>query len=92
MSNIVIDTKKMEVDKKYLLSLNQKYVSYIQSIKSLINKTDYWKGIDADNFRDDLKETCMVYDEVGSLLKEYANFYTRNIPIIEKQAELDLIK
>ena len=92
MSNIIMDTKKLEVDKNYLLSLNKKYVSYIQSIKELINKTDYWEGIDADNFREDLKETCMVYDEVGSLLKEYANFYARNIPIIEKQAELDLIK
>ena len=87
-----MDTKKMEIDKNYLLSLNKKYVSYIQNIKELINKTDYWEGIDANNFREDLKETCMVYDEIGSLLKEYANFYARNIPIIEKQAELDIIK
>ena len=92
MSNIIIDTKKMEIDKNYLLSLNKKYVSYIQNIKELINKTDYWEGIDANNFREDLKQTCMVYDEVGSILKEYANFYSRNIPIIEKQAGLDLIK
>ncbi len=92
MSSIIIDTKKMEVDKNYLLSLNKKYLTYIQNIKELINKTDYWEGIDANNFREDLRETCMVYDEVGSILKEYANFLTRNIPSIEKQAETDLIK
>ncbi len=92
MSSITIDTKKLEIDKNYLFSLNKKYFDYIQNIKSFISNDNYWSGTDADNFREDLKETCMVYDEVGSLLKEYANFYQRNIPLIEKQGEVDLIK
>ncbi len=92
MSYLKTDTKKMEIDKNYLQLLNKKYISNIQDIKTLISRKDYWEGTDADNFREDLKETCLVYDEIGSILKEYASFLSRAIPIIEKQAELDLIK
>jgi hypothetical protein len=92
MGYINLDTKKMEIDKDYLYTLNKKYVSCIQKIKTIISNNEYWEGNSADSFRNELKETCLVYDEVGTILKDYANFLNRTIQVVEKQAEVDLIK
>ena len=92
MSRIDCDTKRLENDTKTLLSLNKKYIDYISRIKALASKNDYWAGADGDAFRADLKESCLVYDKVGSILKEYALFLEKYGNEVDNKVSLDIIK
>ena len=92
MSLINVDTNKLRKDSKTLLSLNTKYVEYIDNIKTLLTKKDYWSGSDGDDFRSDLKETVLVYDEVGSILKQYAIFLENYSNNIDNEVNIDIIK
>ncbi len=84
MSLIQTDIEKMREDSKMLFVLANRYNQYINQIKRITIKDDYWKGIDAENFKKDLISSCEVYDEVGSILKEYAIFLDNNANEIDK--------
>ncbi len=84
MSLIQTDTDRMSEDSKILFVLANRYNQYINQIKRITIKDDYWKGIDAGNFRRDLISSCEVYDEVESILKEYAIFLDNNAKEIDR--------
>lgn len=92
MSLIQTDINKMAEDGRKLFSLANKYNQYINQIKKVTTKDDYWKGIDAESFKKDLISSCKVYDEVGSILKEYSMFLDNNAKEIEKIASKNLIE
>lgn len=92
MSYLSIDTKRLEKDYNDLVVLNNKYNDCIDSLKYIINNIDYWKGVDADSFIKDFKQSCTVYDEVGLLLKQNASYLQKCAYEVERQAQLDLIK
>ena len=79
------DLKKMNEDGRALLSLSNQYLQYISMFKTLINKEDSWSGIDAKATKEDMIQSCKVYDEVGKILKEYANF------LLKTSSELSLL-
>lgn len=86
MSLIQTDIDKMSEDGKMLFVLANRYNQYINQIKKITTKDDYWKGIDAENFKKDLVSSCEVYDEIGSILKEYAVFLDNNAKEIDRVA------
>ena len=92
MSLIQTDITKMKEDGKLLFILANRYNQYINQLKKITVKDDYWKGIDADNFRKDLISSCEVYDEVGSILKEYAMFLETNAKETERITQKDFIE
>ena len=84
MSLIQTDIDKMIEDSKVLFILANRYNQNINQIKKITTKDDFWKGIDAENFKKDLISSCKVYDEVGTILKEYAIFLDNNAKEIDK--------
>lgn len=92
MSLIQTDIDKMREDGKMLFVLANRYNQYINQIKKITTKDDFWKGIDAENFKKDLISSCEVYDEVGSILKEYAIFLDNNANKIDKAVSKNWIE
>ena len=92
MSLLSIDTTKLENNYKDLVELNKRYNEHIDNLKYVINNIDYWKGVDADNFIKDFKNSCKFYDEVGLVLKQNASYLHKCATEVERQAQLDLIK
>jgi|GEM_PF-4323015 len=92
MSLIQTDIDKMREDGKMLFVLANRYNQYINQIKKITTKNDFWKGIDAENFKKDLISSCEVYDEVGSILKEYAIFLDNNANEIDKAVSKNWIE
>lgn len=92
MSLIQTDIDKMREEGKMLFVLANRYNQYINQIKKITTKDDFWKGIDAENFKKDLISSCEVYDEVGSILKEYAIFLDNNANEIDKAVSKNWIE
>lgn len=92
MSLIQTDIDKMREDGKMLFVLANRYNQYINQIKKITTKDDFWKGIDAENFKKDFISSCEVYDEVGSILKEYAIFLDNNANEIDKAVSKNWIE
>lgn len=92
MSVIQTDVKRMNEDGNALLNLANKYSQYINNLKLITNKNDAWQGLDAETFKQDLKDSFVVYEEVFTILKEYANFLILNSREIDLMASKDLIK
>lgn len=92
MSVIKADTFKMKQTVNSLNTLNKRYIDYIESIKDIAVKDHYWKGADGDAFREDLKNTCVVYDEVAIILKQYATFMESYAKELENVASLGKIR
>lgn len=92
MSLIQTDTKRMAEDGEALFFLANRYIQYINQMKSIIKKQEAWKGIDADNFKSDVVSSYEVYDEVGVILKEYATFLMKSSQKIDMLSSKDLIE
>ena len=92
MSVIQTDVKRMNEDGNALLNLANKYSQYINNLKLNTSKNDAWQGLDAETFKQDLKDSFVVYEEVFTILKEYANFLILNSREIDLMASKDLIK
>ena len=92
MSIVNVDTIKLKQTANTLNSLNKRYIGYINNIKDIASKDNYWKGEDGDNFRSDIKNTCAVYDEVASILKQYALFLESYANDVERFVSLGKIK
>ena len=92
MSLIQTDIDKMREDGKMLFVLANRYNQYINQIKKITTKNDFWKGIDAENVKKDLISICEVYDELGSILKEYAIFLDNNANEIDKAVSKNWIE
>lgn len=92
MSVIQTDVKRMNEDGNALLNLANKYSQYINNLKLITSKNDAWQGLDAETFKQDLKDSFVVYEEVFTILKEYANFLILNSREIDLMASKDLIK
>ena len=92
MSVIQTDVKRMNEDGNALLNLANKYSQYKNNLKLITSKNDAWQGLDAETFKQDLKDSFVVYEEVFTILKEYANFLILNSREIDLMASKDLIK
>lgn len=74
MSVIITDINKMISDSEKLKSIAKKYERTIQNFSILINKMDCWQGPDAQEYIEITNSNIKVYEEVGLVLKEYAEF------------------
>ena len=92
MNLIKIDTNKLKNDGERLLFLSNRYIQYINMLKLLINKIDSWNGADADQFKEAIANSYTAYEEMGSVMKEYAYFLIRHSKEIETLFEKYLIQ
>lgn len=92
MTLIQTNIKKMDDAGRQMLSLANRYIENINEFKKIASDEKSWNGVDADAFRRDIKSNCLIYDEVGKILKEYANFLIKESQNIDKISRSDTIE
>ncbi len=74
MSIIITDINKMISDSERLKNLTKKYERTIQNFEATIKNMNYWSGEDAESYKSTMSSNIKVYEEVGNVLKDYAEF------------------
>lgn len=87
MSIISADISKMKSDSETLKQLANKYNKTILSFESTIRDMSCWSGEDANNYKKDLLGNIEIYEQVGNILLEYANFLGKEADKIKKLAK-----
>lgn len=87
MSNLKADTKKMKKNGDELKLLAKKYNKTILNFQATIKSMDCWSGADADAYKHDVLANCDVYEQIGDVLYQYANFLVKEANRLEKFAK-----
>lgn len=87
MSIIITDINQMISDSEKLKSLVKKYERTIQNFNITINTMDCWQGPDAEEYKEIMNSNIKVYEEVGIVLKEYAEFLGNEAKKIDNVAK-----
>ncbi len=74
MGSLSTDTKRMIKDGEDLKQLARKYNKTIFNFQSSIKNMDCWSGYDANLYKKDVLENCVIYEQIGDILMQYSNF------------------
>jgi hypothetical protein len=84
MSSLSTDTKRMRKDGEELKILARKYNKTIFNFQSSFTNMDCWSGDDANVYRKDVLANCDIYEQIGDVLFQYANYLIKEAERLEK--------
>lgn len=87
MESLDADPIRMKQAGEELKLLAKKYNKTILSFRTSMNGMDCWAGMDADKYKADVLKNCDVYDQIGDILYQYANFFVKEADRLEKFAK-----
>ena len=87
MSNLCADTKKMKKNGEELKLLSKKFNKTILNFQSTVKGMTCWTGDDANTYKKDVLVNCDIYEQIGDVLYQYANFLVKEADRIEKFAK-----
>ena len=87
MGSLNANTAKMKKNGEELKLLAKKYNKTILNFQTTMNGMNCWTGTDADNYKKDVLENCDVYEQIGDILFQYADYFVKEADRIERFAK-----
>ena len=84
MGSLGVDTKRMLKDGEELKQLARKYNKTVFNFQTSMKNMDCWSGYDADLYKNDVLENCVIYEQIGDILMQYSNFLIKEADRLEK--------
>ena len=87
MSNLSADTKKMKKNGEDLKLLAKKYNKTILNFQTTMHDMNCWTGDDANAYKKDVLANCDIYEQIGDVLYQYADFLVKEADRLERFAK-----